>query len=117
MIHSIGSLVIEAETVAYVNRILEGIICDDDHLAVDVYQKVKPAGEFLTTKHTLDFFKSELWYSKFAYRGSFSSWNAAGRNISMESKVKEFIEKTLQEYQSPGLPDDFVKEFEKIKTE
>ena len=117
MIHSIESLVIETEAVAYVNRILEGINCDDDHLAVDVYQKVKPAGEFLTTEHTLDFFKSELWYSKFAYRDSFSSWNAGGKKFSMESKVKEFIEKTLQEYQPPGLPRDFIKEFEKIKTE
>ena len=115
MIHSIESLVIEAEAVAYVNRIMQGINCDDDHLAFGVYQKVKPAGEFLSTRHTFDFFKSELWYSKFSYRGSFYSWNADGRNTSMESNVRGFIEKTLQEYQSPGLPDDFVKEFKKIK--
>lgn len=117
MIHSIESLVIDAETVAYFNRILEGINCDDDHLAVEVYQKVKPAGEFLTTKHTLKLFKSELWNSKIVYRDSFSSWNASGRNISMESNVKEVIGKTLQEYESPGLPDEFIKEFEKIKSE
>ena len=117
MIFSIESLVIDAEAVAYFNRILEGINCDDDHLAVEVYQKVKPAGEFLTTKHTLDFFKSEFWNSKIAYRDSFSSWNASGKNISMESKVKDFIEKTLQEYESPGLPDEFINEFEEIKSE
>jgi hypothetical protein len=40
----------------------------------------------------------------------------AGKNNSMKNNVKEFIQKVLQEYQSPGLPIEFVKEFEKIKT-
>lgn len=114
MVHSIESMVIDAESVAYFNRILEGINCDDEHLAVEAYKNVKPAGEFLTTEHTFKYFRSEIWNPKVTYRGSFSSWNAGGRNISMESKVKEVIEKTLQEYQSPGLPVEFIKKFEKM---
>jgi trimethylamine--corrinoid protein Co-methyltransferase len=112
MIFSLASLVVDAEAVACFNRIREGINCDDDHLAVETYKEVGPAGEFLTSNHTADFFKSELWYSKIAYRDSFSSWIAGGKATSMESNVKEYIEKTLQEYQPPGLPGDFLNAFE-----
>jgi len=117
MIFSMESLVIDAEIVAYFNRIMKGINCDEEHLAVDVYQKVGPAGEFLSHDHTRHFFRNELWYSNLANRMSFSSWDSDGRKVSMESNVKNVIEITLQVYQSPRFPDGFVEEFERIKAE
>ena len=113
---SLESVVFDAEVASFINRMLVGIDCDDDHLAVDVYKEVKPLGNFLSTKHTLDFFRSEMWNPKFAYKGSYSSWTDTGRKESMASNVKAYLEKTLNEYKSLELPDEFLKEFEKNKS-
>ena len=68
----------------------------------------------MTTPHTFRHFKEELWYSDLYNRLSFSSWEAKGRSVSLESRVSEYLEATLAEYQSPGLPDGFLEEFDRL---
>ncbi len=115
MVFSLESLVIDAECIAYFNRILKGINCDTAHLSADIYRQVKPTGEFLTQKHTFDYFKSEQWYSRLFNRKSFSTWNAEGEETSLKNNVQNLIRKTLREYKSQSLPESFIKEFEKLK--
>jgi trimethylamine--corrinoid protein Co-methyltransferase len=94
---------------------LKGINCNTAHLSADIYRQVKPTGEFLTQKHTFDYFKSEQWYSRLFNRKSFSTWNAEGEETSLKNNVQNFIRKTHREYKSPSLPESFIKEFEKLK--
>lgn len=116
-LHSAEALVIDAEAVSYCNRILRGIDLDDEYLAVDAYSEVKPMGNFLASMHTLKFFRNELWSTSIAYKKSYSTWSSDEKEDSMKSQVKATIEKILEEYISPGLPDEFIQEFEKIKGE
>jgi len=117
MVHSLEALVIDAECVGYFNRLLKGIDVGDDKEIIDAYQEVGPGGEFLTTEHTLNFFKEEMWYPKFIYRGPVSYGKDGVETISMHTKVREFIEKTLESYRSPGLQSEFIEEFERIRNE
>lgn len=114
-IHSCASLMADAEVVSYLDRIKKGFACHDDHLALDTYKEVKPMGNFLSTMHTVKYFRSELWNSKILYKESSSSWEENGGKDSMQIRIKESIENQLQNYKPPGLSGKFLDEFEKIK--
>jgi trimethylamine--corrinoid protein Co-methyltransferase len=115
MVFSLEALVVDAECIAYFNRIMQGINCDGTHLSADIYCQVKPMGEFLTQKHTFDYFKSEMWYSKLCNRKSFSTWHAESSENSLRNNVQKLIRRTLREYVSPSLPESFITEFENIR--
>lgn len=114
MVFSLESLVIDAETVSYFNRILGGFGIDEERLAVEAYQQAGPGGEFMTSRHTFKHFREELWYSDLYNRSSFSAWSAKGRTDTMRGRVRERIETILNDHQSPGVSREFEKEFEKI---
>ena len=114
-IHSLEALVFDAELVDYNSRLLRGINCDEDHLNFEIFEEVEPMGDFLSSRHTLKFFRNELLQPKVAYRGSYASWSDGGKTGSMRNNVREFIEQTIGNDQSPGLAETFIDEFSKIK--
>jgi trimethylamine:corrinoid methyltransferase-like protein len=93
---------------------VRGIGCSSEQLAVDVYQDVKPLGNFLRTKHTKGHFRKELWDPKVTCRKSFSSWVQGGKTISMKSKIRKYIETQLDQHQSPDIPDRFHESFGQV---
>ena len=113
-VHSIEALVSDAETASYLRRMVLGVGCSPEQLAVNVYQDVKPLGNFLTTKHTMDHFRKELWDPKVTCRKSFSSWVQGGKNVSMKIKIHKYIETQLDRHQSPDIPDLFYQAFDRM---
>jgi len=113
MVHSIESLVVDSRAASYLNRMMQGFQCGEENLAVDIYKEVKPMGSFLSTKHTFEHFRTELWKSRVSYKKSYSSWVEDGRKNSMKSNVNEFIEAALESHQSPEIPGLFF-EFDKV---
>lgn len=114
VVHSIQALVSDAEIASYFRRMVRGIGCGPDQLAVDIYRDVKPLGNFLTTKHTMDHFKKELWDPSVTCRKSFSSWVQGGKKLSMESKIQKYIETRLDQHQSPEIPERFFEVFDQM---
>lgn len=114
VVHSIEALVSDAEAASYLRRLVQGIGCSPEQLAVDIYRDVKPLGNFLTTKHTMEHFRKELWDPQVTCRKSFSSWVQGGKTLSMKSKIRKYIETRLDQHQSPDMPDTFYEAFDQM---
>lgn len=112
--HSLEALVIDVEMVGYISRILKGMNCENEHFGFEIFRDMRPGDDFLTSDHTLKYFRTELYRSRFAYKGSDSSLVADGESASIKNNARKFIEYTLENYQSPGVSDSFMNEFEKM---
>ena len=52
--------VLDNEINALCAKVLQGIIVDDAHLALDIIDQVGPGGNFMTAQHTLDYMYTEI---------------------------------------------------------
>lgn len=107
---STGSLEMIAmvdEIIGQVKRIVSGITVDEDHLAVDVIDEVGPGGNYLTTKHTMKYFKSEIWYPTLMDRQNIDKWKASGEKT-MGDRIKEKVTDLMKTHKPDPLPDDVI---------
>jgi trimethylamine--corrinoid protein Co-methyltransferase len=54
-----------------------------------------PGGNFLTSRHTLENFRSELWFPRISNRLNFTAWQAAGSPTTGQKlghKVREILD-------------------------
>ncbi len=61
-----------------VKRVLGGIDISDETLAVDVIEEVGYGGHFLSTAHTVEFFRKELFFPNLFARQSIDDWVKKG---------------------------------------
>lgn len=108
VVHSIASLVSDSAVASYFNRMMKGFQCGKAQTAVDLYEQVQPLGNFLTTQHTMQHFKTELWHSPVIFKKSYANWIDNDQKDSMESRVKKKIENLLKEHNAPELPEEFA---------
>jgi trimethylamine--corrinoid protein Co-methyltransferase len=95
------------EIIGQVKRIVRGIPVDEDHLAVDVVDEVGPGGNYLTTKHTMKYFKDEIWYPTLMDRQNIDRWKQAGEKT-MGDRIKEKVQHILSTHKPTPLPDDVI---------
>lgn len=58
---SLEKLVMDAEVIGMVKRLLQGIEVSPETLCQDLFYQLGPGGDFLQTKHTRQWFKKELY--------------------------------------------------------
>jgi len=75
---SMEQLLICDEIASMVKRILAGLRVDEDTLALDVIREVGHRGDFLTRAHTLEHFRSDLFFPALFRRQSIDGWLARG---------------------------------------
>jgi len=92
---SLAQIVIDAELVGSVNRLLKGINCGPEELAIDLIQKVGIGGDFLAEEHTVEKFREELWFPKLADRTGPSRWLESKET--MLEKAKKRVAAILDE--------------------
>ena len=70
-------------------------------------------GEFITDRHTLENFKKELWFPRFADRDSLSTWEhkAAPKLI---DRLRDRAKSILEEHQPTPLATDISKQISEI---
>ncbi|HLF26278.1 MAG TPA: trimethylamine methyltransferase family protein [Anaerolineae bacterium] len=68
-------MVMDCEIFDLVRKMLEGIVVNDETLALDVIRAVGPAGQFLTQKHTRQHMR-ELWQPRLFDRRPYNAWEA-----------------------------------------
>ncbi|MBN1421931.1 MAG: trimethylamine methyltransferase family protein [Planctomycetes bacterium] len=74
--------VIDDEILGAAFAMARGIEVSDETLAVDVIREVGPGGQFLDHPHTLEHFKREGWFPRFAVRQRHEVWKARdGRDM------------------------------------
>lgn len=113
LIHDIGYLesgltacyeeiVMTDELISGIKKFLEGIEVSDETLAVDVIDRVGPGGNFLIDKHTLKYFKEEIWYPEYSDRNNYEGWVKAGEK-SLGKIINEKVNWVLENHQPEPL--------------
>lgn len=117
MIHSAGVMdgyvslsyekfIVDLEIIGMVKRFLSGVEVNKDNLALDVIKEVGPAGEFLTTMHTMMNCRKETFVPDISIRGAIEGDPNEKIIENIENKKKAM----LDSYVKPELPEDIQKQ-------
>jgi trimethylamine--corrinoid protein Co-methyltransferase len=105
-------MVMETEIYGIVQKVANGIVVDDETLALDVIKKVGHNGTYLAEKHTRRHMK-EIWRPTVWDRTPYDNWLREGKKGALE-KATEIADDILANYQPEPLPEDVVKELRAI---
>ena len=109
MTFSLELAVLGDEITGMVKQIMRGIHVDDDALALDTIDSIGPGGHFLTSAHTLQYFKQAMWQSTIMNRQAFDSWTREGSKKTRQL-IKEKLNTILASHQPKPLPEDIQRE-------
>ncbi len=103
-------LVVDAEAIAMIKRLLQGVHVHTETLALAMFDGINFKGEFLKQRITRELFAKEQHIpSKVIDRDSIRGWQQAG-SLDTFARAKARVKTLLQEYQPPQLPDEQVGE-------
>jgi trimethylamine--corrinoid protein Co-methyltransferase len=102
-------LVIDDEMVNMIRRIADGVVVDDEHLALDVIEKVGIGGTFLGQRHTMDHLRREHFLPKLVDRRSYDVWAAEGRKA-LEERARAAVVRALAQPVPHPLPETVAAE-------
>ena len=74
-IWSYEQMLLDCEIFSVVHKMMEGIVVDDETLALEAIRAVGPGGNFLAQKHTLKHMR-ELWMSRYMDRRPYEAWES-----------------------------------------
>lgn len=116
MTMSYEQLLIDQEIVHMIRRVLQGIPVNKETIALDVIQKVGPAGNYLGERHTLKYMRQELSTTNLINRKMRDNWlNAGGKD--MAERAREQAIEILENYKPIPLPADVAKKIRSIVEE
>ncbi len=110
-IWSYAEMMMDCEIFSIIQKTMQGIIVDDESLALDVIAAVGPSGQFLTQKHTRQHMR-DLFLPEFMDRRPYNEWESKkdGAQDWAVSKAR----KILAEHQPDELDPKISLEFNKI---
>jgi trimethylamine--corrinoid protein Co-methyltransferase len=113
MSFSLEQLVIDNAVLSMVERFLRGIAVEDETLAVDLIERVGPAGSFVTADHTLEHHRDELLTCELIDRVPREAWEAAG-SAGMVTRARHEVERLLTEQRQAALPAKVAAQLDEI---
>jgi len=110
---SLEQLVMDAELVGQVKRLMQGIQADDYYIAKEQIMHTDPRGTFVMDDHTLDLlYSDEHREPLIASRNNYHMWKESGSKDSLEY-AHEIVEKLLQ-LKVPQLSPELVNKLDAI---
>jgi trimethylamine--corrinoid protein Co-methyltransferase len=105
-------MIMEVEIHSIVKRLADGVVVDDETLALDVIKSVGPGGTYLAEKHTRRHMK-EIWRPLVWDRTPYDIWLREGRKGALE-RATELADDILETYVPEALPEDLQRELRAI---
>jgi trimethylamine---corrinoid protein Co-methyltransferase len=112
-IWSFSEMMMDCEIFSIIEKTMEGILVDDETLALDVIAAVGPSGNFLTQKHTRQHMH-DLFLPEFMDRRPYNEWESKKDNACDWALSK--ARKVLNEHQPEPLDPKISIEFTRIIT-
>ncbi len=110
---SLEMLVLCDEIIGMVKHLGKGITVNEDSLAADVTDQVKPGGNFLTHSHTHKHYKQEFYFPKLLDRHNVETWRAQGRSTILDH-VNKSLNNILETHQPEPLPEGVEEKMKQI---
>ncbi|MEN8097602.1 MAG: trimethylamine methyltransferase family protein [Chloroflexota bacterium] len=99
---SFEKLVIDAEIIGMVKRLIQGIDVRDDPIALGEMRRLGHRAEYLAQPHTLEWFAKEQYIpSPVIDRGSYDAWSAQGRPSTWD-RASARVDELLADFHAPG---------------
>lgn len=102
-------IVLVHEVLHMVNQYMTGIPVDDEHLALDLIDRIGPGGHYLQEDHTLKHFR-DVWYSRLFDRSIYAQWLQQGA-VDFQQRLREQTLKVMGHQPAP-LPPEVLRELE-----
>jgi len=113
MTMSYEQLLIDAEIVRMIRRVMQGIAVNDETLAAEVIKAVGPAGTYLSQRHTMKHMRTESSQARLIDRRNLETWEKqGGKDIS--ARANDEAKRILETHKPTPLPDDVVREIKNI---
>jgi trimethylamine--corrinoid protein Co-methyltransferase len=111
---NLEKLVIDAEIAGMAKRLVTGMVERETPLGLDIIRQVGHAGNFLTTRHTRQWFREELFIpSPVIDRDFRRNWEAKG-SLDITARAHQRVEELISTYEPKPLPDDVSQTLEEI---
>ena len=111
---SLEKLVIDAEIVGMAKRLVGGMVERETPLALEIVRQVGHAGNFLTTEHTRQWFREELFIPSTVVDRDFRrNWAAKG-SLDASERAHRRAEEIIAGYEPTVLPEETTRELEAI---
>jgi trimethylamine--corrinoid protein Co-methyltransferase len=78
LIFSYAQLVIDNDIFKMIRKVMQGMLVDDENLAVDIIKSVGPGGDFLMQEHTMKYMRTLPSAPNLIERNNRENWLAAG---------------------------------------
>jgi trimethylamine--corrinoid protein Co-methyltransferase len=112
-IWSYPQMMLDCEIFSIIHKMMQGIIVDDETLALDTIASVGPGGNFLTQKHTRKHMR-DIFLSQFMDRRPYSEWETRKDDARDWALVK--ARNTLKSHQPEILDSGITSELTRIIT-
>ena len=112
-IWSYAQMMLDCEIFSIIHKMMQGIVVDDETLALEAIANVGPGGNFLSQKHTRQHMR-ELFLPQFMDRRPYNEWEA--RKDDARDWALEKARKILATHQPDGLDPQVSAELAKIIT-
>ncbi|MFQ6125294.1 MAG: trimethylamine methyltransferase family protein [Candidatus Heimdallarchaeota archaeon] len=111
---SLEKLVIDNEICGMAQRFVKGVEVTEESLAVSLFKQVGPHGNFLTTAHTLKWFRRDQFLpSEIIDRKDLQQWTQEGA-LTIADRAKKQVTKFLSAHVHEPLPDECDKKLKQI---
>jgi len=108
-----ADIVFTDEAMAALKRIVRGFSIDENTKALNIIAEVGTGGDFLSTEHTLENFRREIWTPHLMERRDWSSWEKDGRK-DIEQRAIEKAKEILANHNPARLASDIEAEIDQI---
>ena len=78
LIFSYAQLVIDNDIFKMIRKMMQGVLVDDENLAVDIIKSVGPGGDFLMQEHTMKYMRTLPSVPNLIERDNRENWLASG---------------------------------------
>ncbi len=99
---SYEKLVMDADNLAIMTRLLQGIGTSPDECGLEAFREVGPGQHFLGCAHTLARYRDAFIHSEIADTASFEQWKEAGESSAAE-RANRLWKRMLADYEAPPL--------------
>ena len=99
---SMEKFIMDDEICSMVRRFLRGTKIDVDDLAVQLIHDVGPGGQFLTSDHTYQNFRTEFWQPTLSNRETYDQWRLNG-SLPMLNQAEKRVNEIVDNYEIPYL--------------
>lgn len=109
LVCSLEKFIVDVEGLAIMQRLMEGIVIDEESLALDSIAEVGPGGHHFGTAHTLARYRSAFYMPFISDRQNHDKWQQDGSRDTA-SRAHEVAVQLLDGYQAPQLDETIAEE-------